>query len=259
MRLSARQRQILGLLGHGSYVEVKDLAQSLGVDGSTIRRDLQGLTANGLVDRLHGGAILRSSAETTPSLGQPNEGEHQAIAQAARRMLKDGDSLCISSGPITSLLILSMLDMHDMTVVTNDLRSAMTLSQNPSFKVHLAGGELRESPSHVTSGARAETFAAEHITRWSFIEVEGIHPYSGFTISATWQAGIQRALLAAGRRRCIIADSHSFGKRCIGFVADTSNADLIMTDELLDDYDLPAFGGKVIRVALDPGDSWRQR
>nr|WP_301281250.1 DeoR/GlpR family DNA-binding transcription regulator [Arcanobacterium phocae] len=238
-------------------MEVKDLAQILKVDTSTIRRDLQGLATEGLIERRHGGAILRQTTEPHLPDSLSNEVEHLAVAHAARRMLRDGDSLALGSGPISTQLTLSLLDMQDLTIFTNDLHSAMTLSANPSFRVHLPGGELRESPSHTVSGLKAEAFLLEQRTDWSFIEVEGIHPYSGFTISATWQTGVTRSLLHAGKRRCIIADSVAFGRRCVGFVAETNLANLIMTDELLDDYNLPAFGGKVIRIARDPLDSWR--
>ncbi|QJC22125.1 DeoR/GlpR family DNA-binding transcription regulator [Arcanobacterium buesumense] len=254
MRLSSRQRKILSLLHGGTYLEVKDLAQLLHVDASTIRRDLQGLTAEGLIERRHGGAILRHTTDSHFSHALSNETEHLAVAKAAYRMLKDGDSLTLASGPISTLLALSLLDMQDLTIITNDLNSAMTLSANPTFKVHIPGGELRESPAHTVSGTKAEAFLIEQRTAWSFIEVEGIHPYSGFTISATWQTGITRMLLQAGKRKCVMADSMAFGRRCVGFVSETNSANLIMTDELLNDYELPAFGGRVMRIARDPRD-----
>ncbi|WP_288798911.1 DeoR/GlpR family DNA-binding transcription regulator [uncultured Arsenicicoccus sp.] len=257
MALSSRQRLILSSLGGGAYVEVKDLAERLDVDVSTIRRDLQTLTRQGLVERLHGGVRLHG---VSPRGEAPARGahDHLAIAGAARRMLRGGERIVISSGPITDQLVPLLYDLPELTVITNDLRAADNLANHPTLTVLAAGGELRDAPARATtSGAATAAYVQALQADWAFVEVEGIHPFSGFTTSTPWAVATQRAMLQVARRRCVLAPSSAFGVRCVGFITEVPGADLIITDERLDDYDLPAFGGKVVRASVDPSDDWR--
>lgn len=255
--LNARQQRILAGLGGGAYVEVKDLAEGLGVDVSTIRRDLQTLTRQGLVERLHGGVRLHSAGA---HLSTPRVTGHADRAAAVRRLLKAGDHIVLGGGPTADALVPLLFDLTDLTVVTNDLRAADRLAQHPAITVNVAGGELRDAPARATTSgpAAADFFGTVHAD-WSFVEVDGIHPFSGFTVASPWAVAVQRAMLEAARKRCIIAESTAIGLRCVGFISDVRGADLIITDDQLDDYDLPAFGGKVLRAAPYTDDNWRSR
>lgn len=260
MRLNDRQRLILGRLRSGDYIEVKDLADSLDVDVSTIRRDLQALTRADLVERLHGGVRIRHDDEGNRQNAARVRREHLAIAAAARRAIRPGQSISLSSGPISEQLLPLLFDLDELTVVTNDLRAAESLGRHPQFRIHVAGGELRDGPgSATTSGPDTAAYLETRQTDWAFVEVDGIHPYAGLTTSSPWRVSAHRALLKAGRRRCILASSRVFGVRCVGFIAEVGTADLVITDEQLDDEDLPPFGGKVVRAAPDLHEDWRAR
>ncbi|MBW3084726.1 Glucitol operon repressor [Austwickia sp. TVS 96-490-7B] len=260
MRLNDRQRVILSRLHSGDYVEVKDLADALDVDVSTIRRDLQTLTKSGLVERLHGGVRIRHDDEGTRQNASRVRREHLAIAAAARRTLRNGHSIGLSSGPISEQLVPLLFDLDELTIVTHDLRAADALSRHAQFRVFVAGGELRDGTGQATtSGPDTAAYLENHPTDWAFLEVDGVHPFAGLTTSAPWRVSAHRALLAAGRRRCVLASSRVFGVRCVGYVAEVDAADIVITDEHLDDEDLPPFHGKVVRAALDPSEDWRPR
>ncbi|WP_168582736.1 DeoR/GlpR family DNA-binding transcription regulator [Gephyromycinifex aptenodytis] len=258
MRLTERQRLIMGQLRSGDYVEVKDLASGLGVDVSTIRRDLQALGKHDLVDRLHGGVRLRQDEPAQPAAPRVEQG-HLAVASTARRMVRSGDSLILGSGPICDQLVPLLFDLEDLSLITNDLRSAQALAHHRGFKVIVAPGELRDgSSAPTTSGSLTADFYQAQRADWVFLEVDGLHPYAGLTTTAPWRVSAQRAMLQAGKRRCVLALSQSFGRRCVGFIAEIDAADLIVTDEQLPDEELPAFRGKVVRSSLDPLDDWRR-
>lgn len=261
MRLSTRQRAILRVLRDGDYVQVRDLAEHLEVDVSTIRRDLQDLVDGDLVLRLHGGVRLRRNepaSSLTPSARPASEdGRHRAIASTARRMLRDGDSLLLSAGPCTEALVPMLLDLQDMTIITNNLVAADRLSHHHQFRVLVAGGEIQDGDHGITSGAAAAEFIATQRARWVFLEIDGVHPFAGMTTATPWRVSVLRAMLAAAERRCILAPSSVFGSRCVGFISDLDQADLVITDEELADDALPAFAGRVVRGAIDPTDDWR--
>jgi len=57
MLAAERQNEILKLVRAHSSVRTNELSQSFKCEEETIRRDLDKLTANGLLKRSHGGAI----------------------------------------------------------------------------------------------------------------------------------------------------------------------------------------------------------
>ena len=254
--LSARQGRILSQLRLGGHIEVKELAASLGVDGSTIRRDLQQLSRTGQVERIHGGVRLSQSSSGKP--GQyAKRRANLAVASTARTFVEDGQSIMIGFGGATDRFVSTLMTVSDLTVITNDLRAAELLSQHSGIHVLAAGGELRDAPaSAVTSGHHTVAFLRDQRADWAFLEVDGVHPYAGVTTSSTWHVATYRAMLESSARRCVLATSDRFGVRGVGFVVGTDDVDLIITDEDLPDADLPAFGGRVVRSALEAADDW---
>lgn len=259
LRLNARQRAILREVEGREYVEVKDLAHRLDVDVSTIRRDLQALVADDLVERLHGGVRRRTSDYSPPApSAPPPEAGVDAIASTARRMIRNGDRIALGAGICIDHLVNTLFDVEDLTVITTDLRSAERLSRQPQIRVVIAGGELRDAPgSTVVSGSSTADFLAAQQADWVFLEIDGIHPFAGVTTSHPWHVSTARALLAAGDRRVGLARSQAFGARCVGFIAEASELDLVITDDRLSDAELPAFAGRIVRASLDPTDDWR--
>lgn len=57
-----RKARILGITQERGAVRVVDLVAELGVSDATVRRDLESLAEDGLVDKVHGGATVASSA-----------------------------------------------------------------------------------------------------------------------------------------------------------------------------------------------------
>jgi DeoR/GlpR family transcriptional regulator of sugar metabolism len=255
MRLQPRQERILRRLESNNYAEVKELAAELDVDASTIRRDLQTLVRSGNVERVHGGVRLPAPIGTQPSQGYPLSASHIAIATSARTFLERGGSVILGAGPITERLGQMLFGSPALTVHTNVPRLADALSRN-GLQVHLAGGEIRAGDSE-TSGPVTAAYFETVKADWVFLECDGVHPYSGFTAASPWHVAAKRAMIAAADRRCIMAPSPLFGARHIGFIADVSTADLIITDDALADGELPAFAGRVIRAATETFDDWR--
>lgn len=254
--LHARHVHILNTLRTVNYAGVKELAQKLDVDDSTIRRDLQTLVRLGNVERVHGGVRLNTDAVVDQSpVNYPLSRAHLSIARAAHGFLNEGGSVVIGPGPISHQLCILLLEPNDVTVYTNVPRNAELLSGN-GIKVFLAGGEMRAG-SFETSGEATVAYFESVRADWAFVESDGIHPTIGLTLAHPWQVPGRRAMLAAAARRCVIIPSTQFGQRHVGFVADTASADLIITDDLLPDEDLPAFAGRVVRAPSDPFDDWQ--
>src|SRR4051794_3193770 len=94
-----RRMAILDRLRRDGKVLASELSRSLGVSLDTVRRDLRELDDEGMLQRVHGGALPRSR---TPALYAARERiapeAKGAIARAAARLIKDGQVVILDSG-----------------------------------------------------------------------------------------------------------------------------------------------------------------
>src|SRR6266704_423500 len=106
-----RQSLILQAVRSDGSARVSDLTQRLGVSDMTIRRDLEVLARDGLVEKVHGGAVLPGS----PSSHEPGfeaksvleKPQKEAIARAAAELVAPGTAVALV-GPIADLAIRSL-------------------------------------------------------------------------------------------------------------------------------------------------------
>src|ERR1700761_2616466 len=127
-RMLARHRQslILQVVRSDGSARVSDLTARLGVSDMTIRRDLEVLARDGLVEKVHGGAVLpgppashEPGFEAKFVLERP---EKNAIARTAASMVTPGMAIAVAGGTTTFELAQCLLDVPGLTIVTNSLR-----------------------------------------------------------------------------------------------------------------------------------------
>ena len=132
--LARRRRELIAahVQRHGS-ARVSDLTTELGVSDMTIRRDLDALTQQGLLTKVHGGATLASEMPATTLepgfLAKSSEqtAEKQAIAAAAAALVRPGTAIGLTAGTTTWHLATRLVDVADLVVVTNSIRICETL------------------------------------------------------------------------------------------------------------------------------------
>lgn len=233
----ARQRQtlILERVREDGGVRVADLARDLGVSDMTVRRDLELLHNRGLIEKVHGGATtLAGSALFEPGFAAKSvlqEPEKEAIAEAAVGLIVAGTAIGISAGTTTYSLAKRLVDVPGLTVVTNSVPVADVLhrSGRAGQTVILTGGVRTPSDALVGPFAVA-ALRTIHLDQ-VFIGVHGMDPRSGFTTPNLLEADTDRALIAAGRKLVVVADSSKWGVIGISSIARLSEADTLVTDE----------------------------
>ena len=142
MALSFRQSEILDLARVEGRVIVEDLARRFEVTLQTIRRDLTELSDAGLLDRVHGGAILRTGVSNIgyEERRRTNEAGKMALARACAAAIPHNSSLILNLGTTTEAVARELMSHRNITVITNNMNVANTLVANPSCEVILAGG-----------------------------------------------------------------------------------------------------------------------
>ncbi len=236
----ARQRQTLILervRDHGA-VRVADLVSALGVSDMTIRRDLEILDERGLIVKVHGGAAaLDGNSVLEPGFSAKSSlmpAEKALIAGAAATLVVPGTAIAISAGTTTFALACRLLDVPGLTILTNSVPVADVLYRDgrPDQTIILSGGV--RTPSDALVGPFAvEVIRSLHVDT-VFMGTHGMYSRAGFTTPNILEAETNRALIEAGRRLIVMADSTKWGVIGISSVARLEEAETIITDTGLD-------------------------
>lgn len=258
----ARQRHAL-IVSHvrrqGS-ARVADLAERLDVSEMTIRRDLDMLAENGLIEKVHGGATIRyERAADEPGFetkASQNIEEKRAIAAAAAVLTGVGAAIGLTAGTTTAHLAAELVTVPDLTVVTNSVRVADVFHahQRPDRKVILIGGE--RTPSDALVGPIAvRTLNGFHLDT-VFMGVHGMDERAGFTTPNLLEAETNHAFVASTDELVILADHTKWGVTGLASIADLEEASVCVTDGGLTDEARSILSDRVGRLVIgSPGNT----
>ena len=144
-----RRRAIIEILDHDGRVLVTDMARKFDTSQVTIRKDLEVLHAHGLVHRTHGGALpAREGALEDPSLREKEKlhrKQKMQIAQAAARLVEEGQSVVLDSGTTTTAIARELKEKAKLTVITNAINIAMELCNQHGLRTYLLGGMVQHA------------------------------------------------------------------------------------------------------------------
>jgi DeoR/GlpR family transcriptional regulator of sugar metabolism len=206
-----RKAFILEVLRRDRRVVAKTLSQELGLSEDTIRRDLRELAADGLLQRVHGGALPTSPATADMrERWQVANDSKDAVARTAATLVRPGQVVILDGG--TTAVRLARHLPHDLraTVVTHSPSVAVELANHETIDVELIGGRLFKH-SVVAVGA----VAAEAIGRIRadifFMGVTGVHPELGLTTGNAEEAAIKRALSRQAAETIVLASREKLG------------------------------------------------
>jgi DeoR/GlpR family transcriptional regulator of sugar metabolism len=207
MLTTHRKQQILSLLKRNGQVVAKDVSQSMGVSEDTIRRDLRELAQEGLLQRVHGGALPASPAVADfagRELLTPDG--KVAIGRAAAKMIHPGQVVILDGGTTARQVARHIpLDLK-ATVVTHSPTIALELVNHPDVEVILIGGRMFKHSVVAVGAAAIEAIAQVHADTY-FMGVTGVHPKTGLTTGDYEEAAIKRALSHAAAETIVLASS----------------------------------------------------
>ncbi|MGO1316931.1 MAG: DeoR/GlpR family DNA-binding transcription regulator [Cellulomonadaceae bacterium] len=231
-----RHQEILGRARAEGRVEVTGLAGVLAVTPETIRRDLSVLERQGLLRRVHGGAIPVERLGFEPGIADREAllaAEKERIARRALAELPAGGTVMLDAGTTTVRLAELLPTDRDLVVVTNSLPIATVLATRPNVVLHFVGGTVR-GRTLASVGSWAERALADVQADVCFLGANGVTPDRGLTTPDLGEAAVKRALVAASRRVVVLADHTKIGRSYFARIVDLAAVDLLITDEGID-------------------------
>ncbi|MFF1449224.1 DeoR/GlpR family DNA-binding transcription regulator [Streptomyces sp. NPDC058274] len=240
--LLAEQRRalILDEVRRRGGVRVNELTRKLGVSDMTVRRDLDALSRQGVVEKVHGGAVPVVEASTHEPGFEAKSGlelsAKEDIARAAAELVAPGTAIALSGGTTTYALAHQLLDVPDLTVVTNSVRVADVFhsaqrvagQRQGAATVVLTGGVRTPSDSLVGPVAD-QAIAALHFDVL-FLGVHGISVEAGLSTPNLAEAETNRRLVQSARRVIVVADHTKWGTVGLSSFAALDQVDTLVTD-----------------------------
>ncbi len=231
-----RHRAIVERVSSGGRASVVDLADALRVTPETIRRDLSILERQGLVRRVHGGAIPVRRLGFQPTVDSRSAvriEEKGRIAEAALDEVPDEGAIIIDSGTTTGRLVAMLPHDRQLTVVTNSVQHAIALANRENITCLLVGGRVRGRTL-----ACVESWAVNSLkgitADVAIIGTDGVSVERGLTTPDRIEAEIKAAMVGAARRKVVLADHTKFGDDHFAAFARLDEIDVIISDSNLD-------------------------
>jgi len=246
-----RKRKISRFVVENKKATVTELSELFGVSESTIRRDLEELDEQGVIQRAHGGAVVVERAAPEPPIIQrmvENEEAKRSIGQAAAELVRDGETVFLGSGTTTLEVARNLMGRNNLTVITNALNIANLFAGKPNITVIVVGGLLRHSElsmiGHITEQVLKELRADKVIMGMRAISIE-----EGLTNDYLPETMTDRTIIQFAPEVILVADHSKFGKVSTALVAPITSINKIITDsgvpaEIIDE--IKALGVEVI-------------
>jgi DeoR/GlpR family transcriptional regulator of sugar metabolism len=205
MLTSQRKNYLMEVLRRDGQIVATELSAELRVSEDTIRRDLREMAKEGLLQRVHGGALPAS-----PALGnfaarqQIAADDKAAIGRAAAALVQTGQVVFVDGGTTCAQLVRALPRQLRATVVTHSPSIAMELMEHPGIEVIMLGGRLFR---HSIVGVGAATLEAIAQIRADifFMGVTSVHPELGLSTGDYEEACVKRALCRAAAETIVLA------------------------------------------------------
>ncbi len=221
MNTTTRRAYILEQLAQQGNIRVTELATVLQVDPVTIRRDLEHLEAEGHLQRVHGGAVIREKRAVSAA---PSTLERR-IAETAARFIPHDEVVFLGPGRLTLEMTLFLGNHKHLTVITNALDVAYSVARTCPHTLHLLGGQIEADlgaygPPQELAQVRAN---------WVVLEAGGLDAQQGLTHDYVHYAAMARALVGLGAQLLVLLPPERVGRGGAVFIAPAEEVDILIT------------------------------
>jgi DeoR/GlpR family transcriptional regulator of sugar metabolism len=231
MLTSQRKKLLLAALKRDGQLVAKPLSVQFGVSEDTIRRDLRELAQDGLLQRVHGGALPASSAAADFSVRRNIEPDAKsAIAKAAAQMIKPGQVVILDGGTTCVQVARQLPRDLTATVVTHSPSVAVELAEHPTVDVIVIGGRLFKHSIVAVGAAALEALSVIRADLY-FMGVTGVHRSAGLSTGDLEEAYVKRALMKQAAETVVLASSEKINAASAYKIADIGVASSIIVEK----------------------------
>jgi DeoR family deoxyribose operon repressor len=233
-----RVKEIQEVIKISISITIGDLAAKFGVSKMTIRRDLDQILSDPKIQLIRGMLIYNTmpnddeSKYSVISASTLNKEEKERIAEKAKSMLEQNDTIIIDAGSTTELLARIIPKNLKLDVICFSLNIINEVLKNKHCNITLPGGKYYSS-SMVFQSKEAIGLLEKTRVKKAFISAYGVNLRLGITCSADFERELKLTSLNSAEQRILLVDSSKFGRVSNIHFADLEDFDLVITDNLL--------------------------
>ncbi len=247
-----RRERIQEYLALHKIVRMDELYKMLDASEATVRRDLEWLEREGVLERTHGGAILSQRLTLEPEYIlrlATNPEEKRSIGDLAASLIDDGDVVFINSGTTTAQVIRHIRSGAGITVVTNNLHAALEVGE-VDFKQYLIGGEFQPHSNSVAGRFAMDNLRQVYADK-AILGVDGISLIHGCTVPSDVEAEVMKLMIERTKGQIfVVADHTKWGVVSNFQIATIDEVDKLITDAQIDPSTLESLAARSVEVVL---------
>ncbi|MGE5603279.1 MAG: DeoR/GlpR family DNA-binding transcription regulator [Nitrososphaerales archaeon] len=253
-----RRETIIEQLARENVVRVAELSQTFGISEVSIRRDLERLQRNGLLQRVHGGAVAVVTADGARA-GDHAHGviqhleEKRRIGRAGAALIEPGDRILFDSG--TTVLEVARALTNDpvragsLTAITCSLPIVQELGHHRWIHLLLLGGIYLAERRLVIGPQTIETLRTLHADKM-FLGADGMTLSHGVTTATVLEAEVDRAMIQAADEVILVADSSKVGGIGLATILPLARVHKLITDQAASASFVKALADAGVEVVL---------
>lgn len=230
---TARRNKIKELLNSGETLRVVELSEQLETSVVTIRKDLDEMERDGLLLRVHGGAVKISLSPQENSYIErknKNRDAKMAIAAAAAALVEEGESVLINVGSTCAYVCEALKDKQNLIIITNSAAIFNQLSHRDNLTLYFLGGRF-DTKIQATVGDDVLAQLSKYTPNKLIVGMDGVDPVAGATaFDHNDDQIITRKMIAQARQRILVVDDSKIGKVAFSHVANLNQFDILITN-----------------------------
>ena len=226
-----RRQRVLDLVSRKGFVTLADLTKALKVSESTLRRDLDHWHGQGLLKRIHGGAMY--SGDGLPALDERSSSqiaEKRVIARTAAARIREGDAVLLDGGT-TTLEVARLLVGRSIQIVTNSLPIANLFASSRETDLVMLGGYVYPKTGVALGPLTVRMMEDIHVHQ-TILSVGGITA-KGLFNSNLLLAETERQMMRCADEVVVVADHTKIGRQALAFLCELSAIDALVVDRQL--------------------------
>ncbi|HEY7426545.1 MAG TPA: DeoR/GlpR family DNA-binding transcription regulator [Gemmataceae bacterium] len=235
MLVEERRQRVLDLVSERGFIALTDLAQTIDVSESTLRRDLDYWHKQGLLRRTHGGAMFVGDAATLPALEERSASqldEKKLIARAAAARIQDGDTILLDGGT-TTLEVARLLVGRSLQIVTNSLPIAGLFASSRETDLVILGGYVYPKTGVALGPLTVRMMEDIHVHQL-VMSVGGITS-KGLFNSNLLLVETERRMMRCADEVVVVADHTKLGRQALAYLCNLTDIDTLIVDNQLSD------------------------
>lgn len=231
--IDRRREEIMEMIRSAGSVRVAEISRIYGVSEVTVRGDLEYLEAQGVLSRVHGGAVGTGKHYVNMDMSErymSNSAAKKELAARIAALVDNNDTIMMNAGTTLTYVLHAIRGKRNISIVTNSVQNAVEASTYPDFNVILLGGQIDEKYQFTYGNDTVAQLDKYHATK-CILSVDGVHSNDGLTLYYSNESGIVRKMIACSDKVIVAADSSKLGKNTFSRVADITDMDVLVTNK----------------------------